>query len=582
MLFFFLYRKALECIDSVKEIEQKNNQIKNQKIKDCLIEKVLSNQSKNYELIEFIDNIVIRTTCLLNYITHIESSCLATRLIKGILLHNNAKDIESKDIEKLSKWLRDITVYAEMSAKLAIPAITWRIVRNLSVSNPEKILQLLLEEKEYKLCRRWSEIHPLAASICDEMMNIFQQAIEDDQLNETLFKLIETLPVSDVAELYNQLLHILQNVQALNYLVNWLLAHNVPAATYQNIRISLKIFELSTPEWHLLSQPLLLIEQLLMNSRFDTLARILNGIRPLICVDRPCKYCYEHREHIFDACGTYNSKSRSNVICDINEFIVIHNEFTSLNEHSITTECIDSLLRIYASKALDFRVIESQSSNDLLSQTTDHTMSSLDSLCGTFVMPREALPRTAWIRDEEASHCMCCRRSAFTMFTRRHHCRYCGRVVCYACSTKRMSIPTLYADVIVRACDDCFKQTVYQNYKGVPLAATSSKGNASPVSPHTHTAELSEWQFSGTSKHDELLREEFSFEYAPSVSLCLSILVFHSSIGLECAQFLLYHCRKFESLLRPLQPGHPNPEIDYALVTRMLHCLALAAKVMDF
>lgn len=86
------------------------------------------------------------------------------------------------------------------------------------------------------------------------------------------------------------------------------------------------------------------------------------------------------------------------------------------------------------------------------------------------------------------------------------------------------------------------------------------------------------WQFSGNKKHDNLLREEFCFEYAPSVSLCLSILQFYSSDG-DCVNFLLHHCQKFESLLRPIQSGYPNPEIDYALVTRMMHCLALAAKV---
>lgn len=170
---------------------------------------------------------------------------------------------------------------------------------------------------------------------------------------------------------------------------------------------------------------------------------------------------------------------------------------------------------------------------------------------------------------------MCCRRSAFTMLCRRHHCRRCGRVVCHVCSKKRITIRELYDDVQVRSCDDCYKQ----------MQNIDQKKSSNPSTPPTVAINgkvrddvVTVWQFSGNKKHDNLLRDEFCFEYAPSVSLCLSILQFHSSDA-DCVNFLLHHCRKFESLLRPIQPGHPNPEIDYALVTRMMHCLALAAKV---
>lgn len=587
-----LFRNALHCIASIKEIKQKQNRTQIRKLQDWLIQKMICTDTTiteytKYSLIEFIDNITIRAKCLLEHILHIESSYLAIRLIKGILLHNKIKHVKPKHRLQLSTYLQTITIYAEIAKKFKVSTITWCSVHSLSESNPEKILSILLQQKEYELCCKWSKIHPLDtnSSKCKEMIDIFQYAIrQESQLNQKLFKLIESLPMSSVCRIYSQLLMSLQNVPVLKYLVDWLQVNTGNTTSYQNVRLSLKIFELSTPDWGLLSMPLLIIEQLLMNSRFEILARVLTEIRSLICDMPPCKYCYQHRNNIFDATGatTITTQFHSNTICDSNEFLILHNEFASQNENCISTDCIDSLLRIYASKALDFRLIESQSSNDLLSQTHDQTMASLDSLCGTFIMPREPVKRSKWIRDEEASHCMCCRKSVFTFFfTRRHHCRYCGRVVCYACSTKRMSIPTLYADVMVRVCDDCFKQMQILNNKSVNAGNVSTKGTTSPsYTAQTRTfTELSEWQFSGNSKHDELVREEFSFEYAPSVTLCLSILAFHSS-NPECGHFLLYHCRKFESLLRPLQPGYPNPEIDYALVTRMLHCLALATKVI--
>lgn len=85
--------------------------------------------------------------------------------------------------------------------------------------------------------------------------------------------------------------------------------------------------------------------------------------------------------------------------------------------------------------------------------------------------------------------------------------------------------------------------------------------------------------FTGNHKHDNMLRDEFSFEYAPSASLCLNIIAMHTP-GQECCDFLLSYCKKFEALLKPLKPGHANPEIDYAFVTRILYCLSFAAKVI--
>ncbi|EDS37961.1 conserved hypothetical protein [Culex quinquefasciatus] len=47
---------------------------------------------------------------------------------------------------------------------------------------------------------------------------------------------------------------------------------------------------------------------------------------------------------------------------------------------------------------------------------------------------------------------------------------------------------------------------------------------------------------------------------------------------------IAYHCVNLETQLRPIHPGYPNPEIDFALVTRMLLNLTLAAIVrgLDF
>lgn len=162
--------------------------------------------------------------------------------------------------------------------------------------------------------------------------------------------------------------------------------------------------------WTLFHTPLMIIEQFLMNSRHEAMSIILKSIKPILS-NEICKYCQARRN------STYDAKSSSDPDFKIS---LTENDFGH-KDHSLSFHCIDSLLLIYASKALDFRVSEthSHSSNELLT----HSMASLDSLCGSFVMPKVPPDRSQWIKDEDASHCMCCRRSAFTMLCRRHHCR---------------------------------------------------------------------------------------------------------------------------------------------------------------
>ena len=48
-----------------------------------------------------------------------------------------------------------------------------------------------------------------------------------------------------------------------------------------------------------------------------------------------------------------------------------------------------------------------------------------------------------WQADSEVSKCPVCN-TDFSFFHRKHHCRKCGRVVCGACSSHRITIPTQY------------------------------------------------------------------------------------------------------------------------------------------
>uniref|UniRef100_W8B9X0 Pleckstrin domain-containing family F member 2 n=1 Tax=Ceratitis capitata TaxID=7213 RepID=W8B9X0_CERCA len=62
-----------------------------------------------------------------------------------------------------------------------------------------------------------------------------------------------------------------------------------------------------------------------------------------------------------------------------------------------------------------------------------------------------------WVPDAEATHCMHCKKTQFTMIVRRHHCRNCGAVVCGPCSSKKFLLPQ-QSSKPVRVCTACYER----------------------------------------------------------------------------------------------------------------------------
>lgn len=61
-----------------------------------------------------------------------------------------------------------------------------------------------------------------------------------------------------------------------------------------------------------------------------------------------------------------------------------------------------------------------------------------------------------WVPDTEASICMVCNKSQFTLINRRHHCRKCGTVVCNTCSSRKFLMPSQSKNPL-RVCDPCYE-----------------------------------------------------------------------------------------------------------------------------
>ncbi|XP_055923845.1 zinc finger FYVE domain-containing protein 26 homolog [Eupeodes corollae] len=552
--------------------------------KDKVIMDLIATDTKYVYLAADIENINVRSKLIFKNFTRVSSSGLAKDLIESTLLHWNAKDIDNDLRTNLERTLSDISTYSEVSSVLEFES--WPQAYDFGLKTPNTILQKLLSLGHFKLCYDWCCVVQLSVSFVHQIKSFFVTFLEiliqlEEDFDRHILQTIETFPKLEICQFYDSNKHKFRSVNLLNYVIDFLSQNIRNMTNLRNYKVSLKIFEQLTPterdqNWNLLSKPLLIVEQLIMNVKFKELARILEAIRPLLednqtnclTVGGLCKFCFDKRGNIYDI---YSKKSNNFTLgSESSSAFILLNFNLYQKDHVITLECVDLLLRIYATKALDYQIREMTVSSERVSQSTD--MASLDSLCGAFVMPHNAPDRDKWVQDDEAAHCMCCRRAVFTMLMRRHHCRRCGRVVCFACSTNRMQIPELYEDVGVRVCNDCIKQTqeLYAKMNANKSSVSTSVDRKYKFSDYGEADPR--WKLSGNITHDKLLREEFCYEHAPSVALCLSILSYHTD-NRKCVDLLLFHCGKLEKLLVP------NPEVDYELIAKMMNCLALAAKV---
>lgn len=565
-------------------------------IKDVLITKILEGEHEDdlatLSLIENIKDLQLMSSTLLKYINRISDEELASHLIRNILLSNRVNEVPIEEIEQLKKYLSDITLYAHIGRATTmtdlLPYDAWTKVMDISRVAPDRLLKSLIERNQFELCYHWIQTVSLQEiEIKSQFIDLFMSKIEENRNNdeESFINVCKVILKIIVQQMDFSFLLKLRNRTLLQYLLDFLIENSTSENhIYNNYKITLSIFDIISFKdadtlWDLAETPLLIIEQYILNSKFETLSRILQTIRPLV-KGNECTICANLPK--WDASF-------------IGDLSLSHSFFVDYKDHATSIECIDQILRTYAAKALDFRIGSGKMISEM-GQKSLNKANSMDSLCKTFIMPRETPDKSNWIKDDETTHCMCCKRSVFTMLTRRHHCRRCGRVVCHSCSTKRLLIPKLYENVMVRVCDDCHKQTneaQTSKTENIP-SPTVEKSPPPPSMPLLSSSiaailETNEqpigtrigwmYRFTGDLKHDSLLREEFSFEYPPSASLCLNLISMHTP-GQNCCNFLLSYCKKFEALLKPLKPGQSNPEVDYAFVTRILYCLSFAAKVI--
>uniref|UniRef100_A0A452HER2 Zinc finger FYVE domain-containing protein 26 n=1 Tax=Gopherus agassizii TaxID=38772 RepID=A0A452HER2_9SAUR len=436
------------------------------------------------------------------------------------------------------------------------PGITEELKSDLQ----SKTGELQVYRKDYELCEEWGHLYPVPR---EHLISLHQEhllhLLEMGDTEKAL-QLLERIEDSDTCLVISeQSLDRHPSLAASHFLANYLTTHfykyltatrhNEIQALYMGSKVLLTLPEAYRASYsHLSSRPLLMLEQLLMNMKVDWAAVAIQTLHQLLVGQ----------------------------------------------EIGFTVDDMDALLSKYSEKALDFPFsLKEKRSGDCISEWSRlpgkagekpfHSQPKSNSTFGLvlqgiiqsssprerslprnllpqeFVPPEVPPPKHQWIPDETEITCMVCKTERFTMFNRRHHCRRCGRLVCSSCSTKKMVVEACRENP-ARVCDQCYSYYSKhcppedQDLMEVPKAT-----------------EL-EWLLSLSEDENEIVRNEFYYEQAPSSSLCISILSLHSD-STACGHQLIQSCCK-------LSQGLINPEVDAGLLMDIMKQLLFSAKMM--
>ncbi|XP_014404617.1 PREDICTED: zinc finger FYVE domain-containing protein 26 [Myotis brandtii] len=482
---------------------------------------------------------------------------------------------------ELQRKLAELQMYQKILGLQATPVwCDWQTLRNCCVDDPSTVMNVILEAKEYGLCEEWGCLYPIPR---EHLISLHQRHLLyllEGGDHEKALQLLRRIPDPSMClEVTEQSLDQHPSLATSHFLANYLTTHFYGKLTavrhceiqalYMGSKVLLTLPEQHRASYsHLSSKPLLMLEQLLMNMKVDWATMAVQTLHPLL----------------------------------------------ARQEIGFTMDDVDSLLSRYAGKALDFpySLIFLSTDSEIHLQETVGQASDLETLTRSpsaefspttapgqgvaivrspspkersvpqsqppleFVPPATPPGRHQWVPDESESLCMVCCREHFTMFNRRHHCRRCGRLVCSSCSTKKMVVEG-YRENPTRVCDQCYgyynKDEPEEN-PGQPEAPDSAKNESPPYSAVVRVPKAPEveWILDLNEEENELVRNEFYYEQAPSASLCIAILNLHRD-SVACGHQLIEHCCR-------LSQGLANPEVDAGLLTDIMKQLLFSAKVM--
>lgn len=343
------------------------------------------------------------------------------------LHHNKTELLPQHCTIRMNETLCRVKIFKKISPycenDINMKNATWLDVVNCTEkTDPARVIQSLVQENKFELCLEWLEFQSFSSEMHTLItQDLFLGLLRNEELDfNHARKLLRALPLIQSITICKGILENIDKIKPMRFIVEFLLEHCRATETwiYRKALIGIEILNnLDIKEQglyvNLIKEPLLMLEQLLMNCRFETLQRTLNVIGK------------------------------------------------KLEEANIPIESFDKVIRFYAGKALDFRVTLQRDGVDAKSRDSQFLES--DGM-KEFIMPVNVPTKEEWIPNDKAKECSSCKEVIFSMFNRRHHCRRCGRVVCAMCSEHRMRISGYPNSVLVRVCKDCKLQTTLQQH----------------------------------------------------------------------------------------------------------------------
>ncbi|XP_060805069.1 zinc finger FYVE domain-containing protein 26 homolog isoform X2 [Amyelois transitella] len=541
--------KILKCLKLIEALSERQQMCSANlcNLRDLILFKLSTNpkMSSNWKYCQYLKCPELKVDLVLNNLSNWPADG-ALEVLDYLRFLLNQEVLEEGLHKKCTDWMTKIPLYDQIASIMGESPGTrrhWYDIYEKSVNNPEEIIEVLLDSQQFKLCLEWADVQGVSENMKNLIiMNLLRQLFEytNQATPDFVAELLHRLPEKQATDLIQEEMAKVRNVEILQVCVDFISENSFDWKTFENIKIGLQIMleidvNMRNMFWDLIEKPLLMIEQFLMNAKLETLAVIINKLSPNLKKDPNGDNLY------------YNMKTIENLV--------------------ISRNAVDALLRFYAEKALDMKNPRSitappRPSDDSLLQSIDSI--NLEAASMPFVMPEQVPSKQQWVEDYSTDRCMLCRTSIFSMIIRRHHCRRCGRLVCHACSTHRMQVPTYPSGVKFRVCDDCYTQTMNKRSSADHdnlLLSSNSDSAASGVT-------CMDWCLSTNSSKNEAVRTEFSYEFTPNVTLCLTIMKMHS-INLDYPRFLL---DRSDEIARELSGGG-----DARLLVRARRSLLLAA-----
>lgn len=471
-------------------------------------------------------------------------------------------------LKKASQELDRFNLYQEIAEKLMTSSgegednqpCTWKDIALKSTSEPLFVLQKLLDFSLYDVSCQWSDLHTVGRECCNIVTELkaLHLLTQSPPVSAEAFKLTEGWKKdSEAFPLWHKVLDRLPNgpgkILLLDYLTEMYrdCLMDDELVSYQRSGMGLRMYMCIDPlkQRHysaIANDPELLLEQLLMNAEVDSVGKALE----------------------------------------------VTASFLDNEKSPFTRDSANALLKSYASKALEVLLLSPRATeHDATSQSATSSSSAKNSESTSFTMPLKPPPQSEWIPDAAVSCCMACHIEYFNVFSRRHHCRRCGRVVCYTCSQHSMVVEG-FGPYKVRVCDDCYNQT--ESLKNADETASVSSeepvhlaqvnddiliSRRDSVTAATRNSSVSKrfvWILTTNSEENTAVRDQFFYHRAPSVSLSLAILEKHSSLA-DCATYILSLCDRLFALLAPKSTAEVF--VDYGLIITILKSLILRAKI---